>query len=395
MTLEQLYISSLNIPAIQIKILKNLFKVEFKAGRILSNAYITMLKSIPHHDSFVIFRHSQTLYTFCFIKSGTAYLIGPEILNYTPDDQEFNQDYKIIYMSKRLNTTILERDQCYKQILFFSELIQHPVDETTIDAAFQNAKASNQMNNIITTVNFTDKGVHISYVYEQALKSAVMLGDTSAIHDTLIRLIHSGRIGILSDKGRVRSVKNWGIICVSVTLRSAIKSGMDYDQAYSLNDEYIRTLEQLGSFDEVMQKIEEILVDMATRVQHLHNVHLSKNVRYVYQTIVDSPESSPTPSEFSNQLGVSQHYLGKIFKSEIGVTITRFKILIKVNRVIQLIQITNFPLSRIAEILRFADQSHLTREFKDLVGVTPSAVRKNPHLTNEWSPYQYLKINVG
>ncbi|MBS1006694.1 hypothetical protein JK163_10415 [Levilactobacillus brevis] len=63
-----------------------------------------------------------------------------------------------------------------------------------------------------------------------------MLGDAAAIHDTFIGLLNSGRIGILSDQGRIRSVKNWGIICVSVTLRSAISAGIDYDQAYSLND---------------------------------------------------------------------------------------------------------------------------------------------------------------
>ncbi|MGP4118151.1 helix-turn-helix domain-containing protein, partial [Levilactobacillus zymae] len=82
----------------------------------------------------------------------------------------------------------------------------------------------------------------------------------------------SGRMGIRPFRGRVRSDKNGGVICGSVTLRAAIEAGMDDDQAYSLNDEYIRTLEHLGSFDEVMQQIEEILVDMATRVQHLHNV---------------------------------------------------------------------------------------------------------------------------
>ena len=60
MTLEQLYISSLNLPAIQVKLNSNGFIVQFKTGKILTNTYLHLLKQIPHHDGFIIFRHTQT-----------------------------------------------------------------------------------------------------------------------------------------------------------------------------------------------------------------------------------------------------------------------------------------------------------------------------------------------
>lgn len=395
MTIEQLYISSLNIPAVELQIDSQQVDVKFKRGKILSNSYVSMVKQIPKQDGFTILCHTQTLFTFCFIKGDTVYLIGPEIINYNQEDRHLNLNSKIIYLSKRLNTTILEKAQCYQQILFFSQLINLPVSLETIDNAFQNATLSKQLDDTITAVNFDDDGVHISYMYECALKSAVMLGDPSSIHSTFVALINSGRIGILSDKGRLRSIKNWGIICISVTIRSAINAGIDYEQAYSLNDQYVRTIESLTAFDDVMYKIEEILKDLAHRVQNLKNVHLSKNVRQVYQVILDAPETTLTVPELSDQLGLSAHYLSTLFKKEVGIPISRFKILIKVNRAIQLISTTNLPLSEIAEKLNFADQAHLSREFKLMVGVSPLTARKNPHFTENWNIYNFMNINVG
>lgn len=395
MTLEQLYISSLNLPAIQVKLNSNGFIVQFKTGKILTNTYLHLLKQIPHHDGFIIFRHTQTLYTFCFIKKHIAYLVGPEVVNYVPLHDQFDLTYKIVYLSKRLNTVIMSKDQCYKQILFFAKLLEIPITTTQIDTAFERATPSDQFNSIITTANFNNKGVHISYVYEKALKSAVLSGDTTAIHTAFTGLLESGRIGILSDKSKIRGLKNWGIICASVTIRSAINAGLDYDQAYSLNDQYVRTIEQLTSFDEIMQTIEEILVDMANRVKHLRNVHLSTNIRYIYQNIMDIPEATTTVSQFSNQLGISARYLSGQFKQEIGVSIPKFKRLAKINKAIQLINTTNFPMARIAETLNYSDQAHFTRDFKTLVGVSPSTVRKNPHTAENWNLYAFTTISVG
>lgn len=395
MTLEQLYISSLNIPASELKISGKHFEVMFKKGKILANSYVAMFRHIPKQNGFVILRHSQTLFTFCFVKDDTAYLIGPEIINNTQADEHLNLNPKMIFLSNSLNTTILEKFQCYQQIMFFSQLIDLPVDTLAIDEAFNHTIPSNQLDDIIATVNLNDDGVHISYVYERALKSAVMLGDPSSIHSAFVSLINSGRIGILSDKGQIRSIKNWGIICVSVTLRAAINAGIDYDQAYSLNDQYVMTIESLTAFDDVMHKIEAILKDMAFRVQYLKNVHLSKDIRYIYQAILNSPETKLTVTELSERLGISAHYLSSRFKKEVGVSISHFKILIKINRAIQLIATTNLPISDIAAKLNFADQAHLSREFKSLVGVSPSVARKNPHFTEGWNMYDFMNINVG
>ncbi|CUS25553.1 Helix-turn-helix domain-containing protein [Paucilactobacillus oligofermentans DSM 15707 = LMG 22743] len=395
MTLEQMYMSSLSSPSIELQTCNKKINIKFKKGTILTNSYISMLKLIPKHDGFFVLCHSQTLFTFCFKKKDVTYLIGPEIINNNQKSEHINLNYKIIYLSKILSTVILDKIQCYQQIRFFAKLIKLNLDNDDIDISFNHAITSTQLDDTINTVNINKDGVHISYVYERALKSAVMLGDSSAIHSTFMRLINSGRIGILSNKGEIRSIKNWGIICVSVTLRAAINAGMDYDQAYSLNDQYVITIESLSVFDDVMHKIEDILKDMAFHVQNLKNFHLSKNIRHIYQLIINSPETNITVPELSNQLGLSEHYISTIFKQEVGISISRFKIIIKINRAVQLVSTTNLSVSEIAAKLNFSDQAHLSRTFKSLVGTTPSAARKKPHFIDDWNIYDFLNINVG
>ena len=182
-----------------------------------------------------------------------------------------------------------------------------------------------------------------------------------------------------------------------MTLRAAINAGIDYEQAYTLNDQYVIEIEEAPVFDDVMKKIEKILIDMASRVQSLKNVHLSKNIRHIYQTILDTPEETPSIPQYSHQLKLSQNYLSSQFKQEVGITITEFKMLSKINRAIQLISITDLSMAEIAAELNFADQAHLSRQFKAFVGVTPNAARKrkHPHYLERWNIYHFLKINVG
>ncbi|WP_243674021.1 helix-turn-helix domain-containing protein [Lentilactobacillus kisonensis] len=62
---------------------------------------------------------------------------------------------------------------------------------------------------------------------------------------------------------------------------------------------------------------------------------------------------------------------------------------------IQLISTTNLPLSEIAAKLNFADQAHLSRDFKALVGVCPMTARKNPHFTEGWNLYDFWGLMWG
>jgi transcriptional regulator GlxA family with amidase domain len=66
----------------------------------------------------------------------------------------------------------------------------------------------------------------------------------------------------------------------------------------------------------------------------------------------------------------------RAFKQSAAVTPHRFVMQSRIERVKHLLVDTNLPLTQISAITGFADQSHLTRQFRALVGTTPKRFRR-------------------
>jgi transcriptional regulator GlxA family with amidase domain len=74
-------------------------------------------------------------------------------------------------------------------------------------------------------------------------------------------------------------------------------------------------------------------------------------------------------------VGLSDCYFSRAFKQSAGVPPHRFVLQSRVERVKQLLVETGLPLAQIAITAGFTDQSHCTRRFRELVGITPSRFR--------------------
>ena len=74
-------------------------------------------------------------------------------------------------------------------------------------------------------------------------------------------------------------------------------------------------------------------------------------------------------------VGLSAFYFSRAFKQTAGMPPHRFLLQSRVERVKQLLLESDLPLAQIAVSAGFADQSHCTRRFHELVGITPSRFR--------------------
>ena len=74
-------------------------------------------------------------------------------------------------------------------------------------------------------------------------------------------------------------------------------------------------------------------------------------------------------------VALSRYYFARRFRQSVGTTPHEFVLRQRVERVRTLLERTNVPLLDIACRCGFADQSHMTREFKKRVGVTPGRYR--------------------
>lgn len=76
------------------------------------------------------------------------------------------------------------------------------------------------------------------------------------------------------------------------------------------------------------------------------------------------------------QVGVNYYSLSKLFSSIEGVTIEKFIILQKIERVKELLIYGELSLGEIAFDLGYSSAAHLSGQFKQVTGLTPTAFKK-------------------
>ena len=82
-----------------------------------------------------------------------------------------------------------------------------------------------------------------------------------------------------------------------------------------------------------------------------------------------------TLTEVAGVAYLSPYHFSRSFKQAVGVGPRRYIVQRRVARAKTLLRRTNQPLSWVAQEAEFADQSHLTAEFRRQIGVTPGQFR--------------------
>jgi len=80
-------------------------------------------------------------------------------------------------------------------------------------------------------------------------------------------------------------------------------------------------------------------------------------------------------NDLAAEAGMSRFHFARRFRSATGTTAHEFVTQQRVKRARAMLERTSTPLPEIARECGFADQPHLTREFRKRVGMTPGAYR--------------------
>lgn len=70
------------------------------------------------------------------------------------------------------------------------------------------------------------------------------------------------------------------------------------------------------------------------------------------------------------------HYLSRLFSSKEGITIERYIILQKIEKAKELLIYDQHSISEIAFLLGYSSASHISRQFREVTGLSPSEFRK-------------------
>lgn len=215
-----------------------------------------------------------------------------------------------------------------------------------------------------------------SYLIEKDIIKKVMNGDVSGLMEgaTKVPSVSSGQFA----PHLLRHQKNFFIKLETIVSRAAIEAGLDIDEVFSIEKNYIIKCESLENLDRIKNLQYHMILDYADRVKRFlqYNSGNSKLVIKIEKYINNHISESIKTSDIADYLGRSRGGLTTEFKKHTNMNLSDFINLKKIQLAEELLIKTNKSFVSISNYLGFSSQSHFCRIFKKIKGITPTEFRK-------------------
>lgn len=181
--------------------------------------------------------------------------------------------------------------------------------------------------------------------------------------------------GILS-KNPLQNIKYHFIVTAALVTRTCVSAGLSQEQAYRLSDFYIIKMDAAQSIDEVVSLHHQMVRDFTQRMHDASNQRqiskpVYKTIEYIYSNI----HMRITLDELADHVSLSQSHLSRLFKKEIGMSVSDYIRSMKIERAKNLLKFSDYSYIDISNYLAFDSQSHFIKTFKSYEGKTPKKYR--------------------
>ena len=216
--------------------------------------------------------------------------------------------------------------------------------------------------------------IHNTLAIEQTLMNMIRKGDTDALKAWIAAApaVHAGPMA----QEHLRQYKNTFIVTTTLAARSAIRGGMNVEEALSTSDLLIRNCEALQDVQSILRLQINMLLTYTEQVERLREGIQPTPLAIDVSAWVQRHLSEPIDTEhLAQELHYSRPHLSRKFKEETGMTLTDFILTKKSEEAARLLAYTDKSLIAISNYLGFSSQSHFARVFKKYAGMTPSEYR--------------------
>ena len=110
-------------------------------------------------------------------------------------------------------------------------------------------------------------------------------------------------------------------------------------------------------------------------LQRLRGGLSQEKLMLAVEYIQDQLESGLSVSGIARTVHMSPYHFARLFKQSTGKSPYQYVVQARAKRAKELLKSGKFSIIEIAHRLGFADQSHLTRQLKDIFGATPKMLR--------------------
>lgn len=165
------------------------------------------------------------------------------------------------------------------------------------------------------------------------------------------------------------------IIWNAIYAKEVIKNGTSKASLHPVYNKFYDNIQITNGLEE-LQAIEISILStyfdiLINEIEVTENFIINKILQYLHLKI----ENYITLQSLAKDLNISVGYASYCFKKNMDMTIMKYVQKIKIERAKTLLKSTDSSILQISAQLGFYDQSHFSKTFKQLVGISPSSFR--------------------
>ena len=208
---------------------------------------------------------------------------------------------------------------------------------------------------------------------EKLLQGYIAHGDKASAQRVLNEIL--GHIFFCSG-GQFEYIKARIIELVVLLSRAAIEGGADITEVFGLNCDYINDVQRFKSLDELNHWLANVLVRFTSIVFEHGEVKHNEVIKRVVEFIRRNYMNKISLNDISGHTKLSVSYLSKVFKDETGTSISAYINQVRIENAKLFLLDERIPLSEVAYLSGFEDQSYFSKVFKKITKVTPGKYRE-------------------
>lgn len=219
---------------------------------------------------------------------------------------------------------------------------------------------------------------------EYSFYTAVSCGDMDYVRNNIKEgaFRNPDGMGILS-RNSLTNYRYHFIVTAAMITRYCVEAGMELEQAYRLSDFYILKMDTLTTIKDIILLHDNMALDFTGKMLLLKKQSvISKSITMCIEYIYNHINDRITVEDLAVFTALSPSYLSKLFKKELGVSVSEYIRKKKIDKAQNLLKYSEFTTVEIANYLSFSSQSHFIQTFEKMVGMTPKKYRDRFYRTS-------------
>ena len=160
--------------------------------------------------------------------------------------------------------------------------------------------------------------------------------------------------------------------------------GLEQEKAYNLSDFYILEMDKCKTIEQISKLHDVMCLDFCKHMHEIKNSQvLSKQVVLCLDYIYSHTHYRITIREVAEYLRLSESYLSRLFKKEMGISFSQYILNLKIDKAKNLLRFSEYSIGEITYYLGFSNERHFIQTFQKRVGETPNRYRRRCFRT-EW-----------